>query len=343
MGAIFISYRREDAEGHAGRLFEDLREVFGAESVFMDVVGIEPGVDFRKTIDAKVTSCSVLLALMGRQWLDLKGPDGRRRLDDAGDFVRLETAAALRRDIPVIPVLVQGAKMPTDTQLPDDLKDLAFRNGVELTHARWESDVQLLVRALSRHVQPLPKPAASAQASAGTGTGMGAPGLTAATGTGTGTGTGAGTAASTSGSGTRTLVMAGGVAAVALVVGMVVAQSDGESSVPAPLESPTQAQEPTNSAAPPAAAHVTQVVVGDARGRVLGRYVALPQGGWVETGPDDPQARFEFTQTGRSDSEVQLYDRSRDVHIRLDLAGRRVMYAEGQGAETLLYQIVAAK
>lgn len=157
MGAIFISYRREDAEGHAGRLFEDLREVFGADSVFMDVVGIEPGVDFRKTIDAKVTSCSVLLALMGRQWLDLKGPDGRRRLDDACDFVRLETAAALRRDIPVVPVLVQGAKMPSEVQLPDDLKDLAFRNGVELTHARWESDVQLLVAALAKHVQPLSK------------------------------------------------------------------------------------------------------------------------------------------------------------------------------------------
>jgi hypothetical protein len=163
MGAIFISYRRDDADGHAGRLFQNLREVFGAESVFMDVVGIEPGVDFRKTIDAKLTACSVLLAMMGRQWLVIQKPGGPRRLDDDNDFVRLETAAALRRDIHVIPVLVQGARMPTADELPDDLKDLAYRNGVELTHARWDSDVQLLVQALARHVQPL-SPAAKAGA-----------------------------------------------------------------------------------------------------------------------------------------------------------------------------------
>jgi hypothetical protein len=114
----------------------------------MDVAAIEPGKDFRKAIDESVASCSVLLAMIGQNWLETKDATGQRRLEDSHDFVRLELASALRRDIPVIPVLVRGAKMPTVDQLPDDLKDLAYRNAVELTHARWKSDVQVLVRAL---------------------------------------------------------------------------------------------------------------------------------------------------------------------------------------------------
>ena len=148
MRPIFISYRRDDTEGQAGRLFEDLREAFGAEAVFMDVATIEPGVDFRRAIEKHTAMCGALLALIGRNWLSAKGDNGQRRLDDPNDYVRLETAAALRRDIPVIPVLVRDATMVRAEDLPDDLKELAFRNGVELTHARWESDVQVLIRAL---------------------------------------------------------------------------------------------------------------------------------------------------------------------------------------------------
>jgi hypothetical protein len=114
----------------------------------MDVAAIEPGRDFRKAIDQSVASCSVLLAIIGQEWLASRDAAGHRRLDDLQDFVRLELASALRRDIPVVPVLVRGAKMPTAEQLPEDLKDLAFRNAVELTHARWKSDVQVLVQAL---------------------------------------------------------------------------------------------------------------------------------------------------------------------------------------------------
>jgi len=154
MRAIFISYRREDTEGHAGRLFEDLCDRFGKGAVFMDVAGIEPGRDFRRVIEQQVASCGVLLALIGKDWLDIKDAQGQRRLDDPNDFVRLETANALKRDIPVIPVLVQQAGMPRAEQLPDDLKDLAFRNSVELTHARWGSDVQLLITALMPYVDP---------------------------------------------------------------------------------------------------------------------------------------------------------------------------------------------
>jgi hypothetical protein len=152
MGAIFISYRRSDAEGQAGRLFKDLQERFGADAVFMDVVDIEPGRDFRRVIDQQVSSCGVLLAMIGPRWLDAVDDKGQRRLDDPGDFVRLEAGAALKRDIPVVPVLVQGARMPGAGQLPPDLADLAYRNAVELTHARWDSDVEVLVRALEPHV-----------------------------------------------------------------------------------------------------------------------------------------------------------------------------------------------
>jgi hypothetical protein len=157
--AIFISYRREDAEGQAGRLYNDLAEQFGEHSVFMDVAGIEPGRDFRRAIDEQVASCGVLLALIGRSWLDARDESGRRRLDDPMDFVRLETASAMKRDIPVIPVLVQGASMPRAEQLPPDLTELAYRNGVELTHARWDSDVQVLVKALRPHVDLPPQSA----------------------------------------------------------------------------------------------------------------------------------------------------------------------------------------
>jgi hypothetical protein len=148
MRAIFISYRREDSEGEAGRLFDDLVAVFGEDSVFMDVAAIEVGRDFRKAIDDSVATCGVLLAVVGKNWVDAKNTAGNRRLDDPSDFVRLETASALKRDIPVVPVLVRGATMPRPEELPDDLKELAYRNGVELTHPRWNSDVQLLVNAL---------------------------------------------------------------------------------------------------------------------------------------------------------------------------------------------------
>ena len=163
MRAVFISYRREDAEGQAGRLFDDLVMHFGEDSVFMDVAGIEPGRDFRRAIDEQVASCGVLLAVIGKGWLDAKDESGRRRLDDPTDFVRLETASALKRDIPVIPVLVRGASMPRAEQLPPDLAELAYRNAVELTHARWDSDVQVLIKALRPHVELLQKDVGSAK------------------------------------------------------------------------------------------------------------------------------------------------------------------------------------
>jgi len=150
LGGIFVSYRRSDSQGEAGRLFDDLAQHFGEGTIFMDVSAIEAGRDFRKAIEEGVAKCGVLLVVIGVGWLDAKDERGARRLDDPSDFVRIETASALKRDIPVIPVLVRGAKMPTAEQLPEELKELAYRNCMELTHARWRSDLQLLVDALHR-------------------------------------------------------------------------------------------------------------------------------------------------------------------------------------------------
>ena len=153
MRGIFISYRRDDSEGQAGRLFDDLSAHFGRNAVFMDVAGIKKGLDFRRIIDAHVASCGVLLVIIGKRWLSATDSKGRRRLDDVNDFVCLETAAALSRDIPVVPVLVQDAVMPNVQDLPDALKELAFRNGTELTHARWDSDVKLLIEDLRPYLE----------------------------------------------------------------------------------------------------------------------------------------------------------------------------------------------
>jgi hypothetical protein len=150
---IFISYRRSDTEGEAGRLFDDLTSRFTEQAVFMDVDAIQPGRDFRKAIEENIRVCSVLLAIVGPQWLDSVDELGKRRLDDEDDYLRLEIASALQRDIPVVPVLVRGAKMPRPNQLPADLQELAYRNGVEVSHARWKSDMQVLLRALEPHLQ----------------------------------------------------------------------------------------------------------------------------------------------------------------------------------------------
>lgn len=148
---IFISYRREDSEGEAGRLFDDLVRTFGDKSVFLDVAGIPYGRDFRKEIEKKLSGCGVLLAMIGPTWASSLDSDGLKRLDNPNDFVRLEIATALSRDIPVIPVLVRGAKMPRQDNLPADLCDLPYRNSVELSHTRWNSDVALLNTALRQY------------------------------------------------------------------------------------------------------------------------------------------------------------------------------------------------
>lgn len=146
---IFISYRREDSAGHTGRLYDFLQAHFGQESLFMDLTAIESGQNFVDAINAAVGSSDVLLAIIGRQWLTCTGPSGRR-LDDPRDFVRTEIAAALERRTPVIPVLVEGAAMPSAEALPALLKPLAEHNAHELSDNRWSYDVERLIQATEK-------------------------------------------------------------------------------------------------------------------------------------------------------------------------------------------------
>lgn len=147
---IFISYRRNDAAYPAGWLFDRLADRFGVNRVFKDVDSIELGDDFVATITAAVESCAVLLAVIGIQWLEVTDEHGQRRLDDPKDFVRLEIEAALERDVRIIPVLVEGARMPRSEQLPTSLAKLARNQALELSPAHFGSDLERLLRALDR-------------------------------------------------------------------------------------------------------------------------------------------------------------------------------------------------
>jgi hypothetical protein len=159
---IFVSYRRDDARGDAGRLTDNLKARFGERQIFRDIEAIEPGVDFVDAINNAVGSCSVLLAIIGPNWLKITDSQGERRLDDPHDFIRLEIGAALQRNISVIPVLVGGASMPKDEDLPPDIKKLARLQARELSDLRWEFDVKNLVERLEklgiRPAAPRPDP-----------------------------------------------------------------------------------------------------------------------------------------------------------------------------------------
>jgi len=158
---IFVSYRREDSAGHAGRLFDRLVEHFGRGRIFMDIDTIEPGEDFVTVIENAVSSCDVLIAVIGRSWLS---PNGSGRLDRPTDFVRLEIATALRREIRVIPVLVQRASLPKPQELPEDLVNLTRRNAVELTDLRWQTDVEQLISVMERVLAKRAEPEQPAEA-----------------------------------------------------------------------------------------------------------------------------------------------------------------------------------
>src|SRR6516162_7034312 len=114
----------------------------------MDVDSIALGRDFRSVLQETTASCDLMLVRIGRNWADAKDEGGRTRLENPADYVRLEIEAALRRDIAVTPVLVQGAHMPTPEDLPSEIRDLSYRNGFDLSHNRWESDVGEMVRRL---------------------------------------------------------------------------------------------------------------------------------------------------------------------------------------------------
>jgi hypothetical protein len=148
MAGIFINYRRDDTPGVAGRLFDYLAARYSRGELFMDVDAMQPGMDFARQLDSQVSQCRVLLAVIGPRWLEAKDKGGTRRLDSDKDYVRIELASALKRDIAVIPILVDGAVMPAEDSLSDDLKPLARRHALELRHTRFASDADAIVQAL---------------------------------------------------------------------------------------------------------------------------------------------------------------------------------------------------
>src|SRR6516165_3574052 len=149
-GQIFISYRRDDTSASAGRLYDRLSSHFPSNRIFIDVDNIAPGVDFFEAIEKSVGACDLLISVIGKNWLTSSDDEGNRRLDNPEDFVRLEIGTALRRNIRVIPVLVDGALMPRSTELPDDLKPLIRRNALQVTDAGFDDDCRRLVTAIEQ-------------------------------------------------------------------------------------------------------------------------------------------------------------------------------------------------
>jgi hypothetical protein len=157
LGGVFISYRREDSGGFAGRIYDRLISRLGRDGVFFDVDNIPPGLDFVDVLSERVGKCDALVAIIGRAWNPVSGKDRRPRIDDPNDFVRVEIETALARGVRVIPVLVDGAAMPRAEHLPESLKKLTRRQGIEISHARFDSDAERLTEALSQLEEELGK------------------------------------------------------------------------------------------------------------------------------------------------------------------------------------------
>jgi hypothetical protein len=164
---IFLSYRREDAAPSALLLQHLLRERFPHAQVFLDLDSIDGGLPFAQVIADAVSSCGVLVALIGRHWVTIADEEGRRRLDNPGDYVRFEVQTALDRGVRVIPVLVDGARPLRQQELPAGLQELAGLQALELSHARYKYDAGRLFDLVQRVLAAPKAPTASASPAAG--------------------------------------------------------------------------------------------------------------------------------------------------------------------------------
>jgi hypothetical protein len=149
---IFISYRRDDSAGQTGRLRDILIEELGDDCLFLDVDNIPLGANFVEELKREVASCAMLFVIIGSQWLSLPDRTGRRRIDNPDDYVRVEVATALQKNIPVVPILLDGTEIPAAEALPVGIKELAFRNGIEISHPTFRADVERLVHRLKPQV-----------------------------------------------------------------------------------------------------------------------------------------------------------------------------------------------
>jgi hypothetical protein len=155
MAAIFISYRRDDSANSAHRLAESLR---GRFDVFMDVSNIDPGMTIPDEIQRELTSCLVVLVVIGRRWVSAVDEQQRVRLTRADDWVRREITTALNLGKTVIPVLVENAPMPSSDQLPSALRRFSQLNAFEIRSDRWDSDTEILVSTIGGVLDPGPIP-----------------------------------------------------------------------------------------------------------------------------------------------------------------------------------------
>jgi hypothetical protein len=152
MMRLFLSYRRDDTAGRAGRLFDGLTQRLGGGSVFQDVASISPGVDFEQAVVTALAGTDASIVVIGSQWATLRGADGIRRLDRPDDYVRQEVAAALATGRPVVPVLVGESRMPEADELPVELRPVLKRQAFTVRDVAWNDDVDGLVRRLRAEV-----------------------------------------------------------------------------------------------------------------------------------------------------------------------------------------------
>jgi hypothetical protein len=153
-GHIFISYRRSDSADIVGRIYDRLVQEFGRNAIFKDVDSIPLGIDFKGYLDRTLSECNVLLTIIGDRWLDARDADGKRRLEDPDDFVRIEIESALEQGIAVIPLLVRGAQMPEEENLPAELKKLVYRNGISIRpDPDFHRDMDRLISALDEYLR----------------------------------------------------------------------------------------------------------------------------------------------------------------------------------------------
>jgi hypothetical protein len=149
MAGVFISYRRSDSDVAAGRLADDLMEIFGRNAIFRDVDTLEPGENYVAALDHALDSCAAVIAMIGSRWSDVTDAAGHRRLDDPNDWVRTEIKRSLERGIRVIPVLI-SATMPPAANIPADLQPLLQRQALEISDRHWKQDILLLAQALEK-------------------------------------------------------------------------------------------------------------------------------------------------------------------------------------------------
>lgn len=155
-GKLFISYRREDSAAYAGRVFDRLEREFGRDQLFMDVDAIPLGSKFADVIKNHIDHSAVVLVIIGSRWFEARDETGARRLDDPNDLVRLEVSIALRGNIALIPILLDGAHFPKLSQLPMDLQELPSRQALPVRHASFHTDLDKLVQQIEPYLAHFP-------------------------------------------------------------------------------------------------------------------------------------------------------------------------------------------